>query len=61
MEYLIKLVSKEKAIILDPFMGSWTTWIASQNLNRDFIWIEIEKEYFEIAEKRIKNANSPLF
>jgi DNA modification methylase len=53
MEYLIKLVSRENALILDPFMWSWSTWIACKNLNRDFIWIEREEDYFNIAKKRI--------
>ena len=54
MEYLIKLVSKENAIILDPFLGSGTTAIACLKLNRKFIGIEKEPEYVEIAKARIK-------
>jgi len=53
MEYLIKLVSKEGATILDPFMGSGTTGCACANLNRKFIGIEKEPEYIKIAEARI--------
>lgn len=53
MEYLIKLVSREGAVVLDPFMGSGSTGIACKNLNRNFIGIEREADYIEIAKKRI--------
>jgi DNA modification methylase len=36
-------------------MWSWTTWLACKNLNRDFIWIELDEKYFEIAKNRIEN------
>ena len=39
--------------VLDPFMGSGTTGVACQKLGRNFIGIEIEKNYFEIADKRL--------
>jgi len=54
MEYLIKLVSKEGAVVLDPFLGSGTTAIASIKLNRKFIGIEKEEEHIKIANARIK-------
>jgi site-specific DNA-methyltransferase (adenine-specific) len=54
MEYLIKLVSREGQTILDPFAGSGTTGIACVRLNREFIGFEQEKDYVEIAEKRIE-------
>ena len=54
MEYLIKLVSREGAIILDPFIGSGTTAIACLKTNRMFIGIEKEEEYVKIANARIK-------
>ena len=53
MSYLITLGSREGDIVLDPFMGSGTTGIACKLLNREFIGCEINKEYFEIARKRI--------
>lgn len=56
MEYLVKLVAPENAIVLDPFMGSGTTGVAAVNLGRGFVGIEKEKEYFDIAERRIENA-----
>lgn len=39
--------------VLDPFMGSGTTGISCRNHNRNFIGIELDPEYFKIAEKRI--------
>jgi DNA modification methylase len=47
--------TKEQDIVLDPFMGSGTTAIACLNTNRNFIGFEISKEYFDIAEKRVKD------
>jgi len=54
MEYLIKLVTREGAIVLDPFIGSGTTAIACLKLGRKYIGIEKEKEYINIAKARIK-------
>jgi len=54
MQYLIKLVSREGAIVLDPFVGSGTTIIACIKLNRKSIGIEKESEYVKIANARIK-------
>ena len=53
MEYLVKLVSREGAVVLDPFAGSGSTGIACQNLNRDFILIEREPQYVEIIKARL--------
>ena len=56
MEYLIKLISPPKdVLILDPFAGSGTTLLACKNLGISGIGIEKEKEYAEIARKRIEN------
>lgn len=55
MEYLVKLVSREGAVILDPFMGSGSTGIACKKLGREFIGMEIDEEYINIAQKRIDN------
>ena len=56
MEYLVKLVSKEGATVLDPFLGSGTTAIACLKQGRKFIGIEKEEEYIEIAEARINKV-----
>ena len=52
-EYLIKTYTKEGDLVLDNCAGSGTTGVACKNLNRNFIGIELDKEYFKIAEKRI--------
>ena len=56
MEYLIKTYTNEGDTVLDFAMGSGTTGVAAKNLNRDFIGIELEPGYFEIAKNRIENA-----
>jgi site-specific DNA-methyltransferase (adenine-specific) len=62
MEYLIKLVSREGATVLDPFMGSGTTGIACIKNNRNFIGSELDKEYYKISSNRIKkNKQLELF
>jgi len=48
--------SNEGDTVLDPFMGSGTTGVVCANLGRDFIGIELDEEYFKIAEKRIEEA-----
>jgi site-specific DNA-methyltransferase (adenine-specific) len=53
MEYLIKTYTNEGDTVLDFTMGSGTTGVACKNLNRNFIGIELDPEYFKIAEKRI--------
>ena len=52
MEDIIKIHTNENDLIIDPFMGSGTTGIASKNLNRKFIGIELDPSYFEIAKDR---------
>ena len=54
MQYLIKLVTREGALVLDPFIGSGTTAIACYKTHRNFIGIEKEPEYVKIAEARLK-------
>lgn len=56
MEWCISHLPQGCTTILDPFMGSGTTGVACMNLGRKFIGIEIEPKYFEIACKRIEDA-----
>jgi site-specific DNA-methyltransferase (adenine-specific) len=53
LEYLIKTYTLEGEIVLDFTMGSGSTGIACQNLNRNFIGIEKDETYFEIAKQRL--------
>ena len=55
-EWLIKTYTNEGELVLDNCMGGGTTGIACKNLNRDFIGIELEKKYFDIAVDRINNS-----
>lgn len=54
MEYCIGIFKANT--VLDPFMGSGTTGIACKNKGIDFIGIEKDDKYFEIAKKRIEEA-----
>jgi len=56
MEYLIKTYTNENETVLDFTMGSGTTGVACKNLNRNFVGIELDETYFEIAKKRIDNS-----
>ena len=56
MEYLVKLVTPKNGTVLDPFMGSGSTGKACKRLDYDFIGIEMDKDYMEIAKARIENA-----
>ena len=57
MEYLCKLTKTPTGgVVMDPFMGSGTTGMAAKKTGRDFIGIEIDPDYFAIAEKRIAEA-----
>lgn len=57
IEYLLKTYTKEGDLVLDNCMGSGSTGVACKRLNRDFIGIEIDKIYFEIAKYRIFSLN----
>ena len=54
LEYLIKTYTKEGDLVLDFTMGSGSTGVACQNTNRNFIGIELEEEYYKIAEQRLE-------
>lgn len=60
MRWLVKLVTPINGVVLDPFMGSGTTGVACRYEQRDFVGIEREAEYVEIATRRIA-AVAPLF
>ena len=53
LEYLIKTYTDENDTVLDNTMGSCSTGIASINLNRNFIGIELEQEFFDISINRV--------
>ena len=54
MERCVKLWTNEGDTVLDFTMGSGSTGVACKNLNRNFIGVEIDKDYFEIAENRLQ-------
>jgi site-specific DNA-methyltransferase (adenine-specific) len=56
MAYMVQTYSNEGETILDPYMGSGTTGVACMNLGRAFIGIEREVKYFDIACRRIEDA-----
>ena len=61
MKKLLLVHSNDNDLILDPFMGSGTTGVACKELGRNFIGIEIEQKYYEIAKRRINNAQTDMF
>lgn len=56
LEYLIKTYTNEGDTVLDNCMGSGSTGVACVNTGRNFIGMELEEKYFEIAKKRIEQA-----
>ena len=56
LEYLIKTYTNENETVLDNTMGSGSTGVAAKKLNRNFIGIELDKGYFNIAKKRIEEV-----
>ena len=60
MEYLVKTYTNEQDIVLDFTMGSGTTGVACKNTNRNFIGIELDKKYFNIAKNRIEQTDELL-
>ena len=60
IEYLIKTYTKEGDLVLDNTMGSGTTGVACINTNRNFIGIELDKDYYEQAKQRLINHQRQL-
>ena len=61
MEFLIALVTKADAIVLDPFAGSGTTCLAAKNLGRHYIGIEIDTKYAQIASDRLTQSQTQMY
>lgn len=57
MEYLVKTYTNENETVLDFTFGSGSTGVACKNLNRNFIGIELDDKYFDIASERINGIN----
>ena len=60
VEKMLKVSSREGDLILDPYLGSGTTAVAAKKLKRNYIGIEISKEYCEMADLRIKSEGNIL-
>ena len=60
MKYLVRLVTPKNGLVLDPFMGSGSTGMAAREEDFQFVGIEKEREYYEIAKARIKNVKPQL-
>jgi DNA modification methylase len=60
VQEIIKLLTTEGAIVLDPFLGSGTTAVVAKRLNRKYIGIEIFNEYVDYAEKRLQTIHQPF-
>lgn len=58
LELILTASSEEGDIILDPFLGTGTTCVVANRMNRNWIGIEKNKRYFEISKKRINNSNA---
>lgn len=57
MQYLIRLVTPEGAVVLDPFLGSGSTAVAAVSIGRHYIGYELSPEYFDIARARLDAAD----
>ena len=60
MAYLCRLVTPPGGVVLDPFMGSGSTGKAATREGFGFIGIEVDNDYYKIAEKRIGAAMAPI-
>jgi DNA modification methylase len=55
ISHFIKHLSNKNDVVLDPFMGSGTTGVCSRKMNRKFIGIDLDKEYYELSKTRMLN------
>lgn len=55
MEYLVTLITPPNGVVLDPFMGSGTTGIAAKSLGFEFVGIEVDADYMQIATRRLQS------
>ena len=60
MNYLVTLGSRKGDVVLDPFMGSGTTPLACVSLERKYIGIDNEQDYYEIAKARVDKLEAPI-
>ena len=60
LERLIRVSCRPGGVVLDCFMGSGSTGVASLNMERDFVGIELDQKYFQIAKNRIKEAEQAI-
>ena len=61
LKHLIKVASNKNDLIFDPFMGVGSTGVAALESDRKFLGIELEKDYFNAAKKRVEKAASKLY
>ena len=57
---ILNIHSKENDLVFDPFIGSGTTAVACHRLKRHYIGFELDKEYFDLANKRLKAEKSQI-
>ena len=60
LEYLVKTYTDIGGVVLDNCMGSGSTGVACKKLDRNFIGIELEEKYFDIAKKRIDSTQMAI-
>jgi site-specific DNA-methyltransferase (adenine-specific)/modification methylase len=61
LKHIIKIASAPNDLVFDPFMGVGSTGIAALELKRCFLGVEIDREYFKAANRRLKNSHSVFF
>jgi len=54
LEHVIRIASNPNDVVFDPFMGVGSTGVAALRLEREFIGIEIDENYFQATENRLK-------